>query len=126
MIAVRAKMNKGRVMNPQEPCNTISAHLSKVSLNSTDPVLQINGRYRRFSTREAANIQSFPNNFKLSSVSEIRQYKAIGNAVPPVLMWHIANKLSDIISTNTIDSHHIKNIHTIIDSPIQQEICFAE
>jgi len=29
----------------------------------------------------------------LDSVSENRQYRAIGNAVPPVLMWHIANAL---------------------------------
>lgn len=93
MMAVREKMNKGRVMSLNEPCNTISAHLAKVSLNSTDPVLVIRGRYRRFSTREAARIQSFPDSFRLSSVSSIRQYKAIGNAVPPVMMWHVTKAL---------------------------------
>ena len=25
--------------------------------------------------------------------ANVRQYKAIGNAVPPVMMWHIANSL---------------------------------
>lgn len=93
MLAVREKMNKGRAQNLEEPCNTISAHLAKVSLNSTDPVLMIGNRYRRFSTREAARIQSFPDTFHLDVVSPIRQYKAIGNAVPPVMMWHIANTL---------------------------------
>ncbi len=93
MMAVRDKMNKGRVQNLDEPCNTISAHLAKVSLNSTDPVLLVDGRYRRFSCREAARIQSFPDSFILDCVSNIRQYKAIGNAVPPVMMWHIANSL---------------------------------
>lgn len=93
MLAVRDKMNKGRAQNLNEPCNTISAHLAKVSLNSTDPVLMVGNRYRRFSTREAARIQSFPDSFVLDVVSSIRQYKAIGNAVPPVLMWHIANTL---------------------------------
>lgn len=93
MMAVRGKMNKGRVQNPEEPCNTISAHLAKVSLNSTDPVLCIGGRYRRFSCREAARIQSFPDSFVFDVVSDIRQYKAIGNAVPPVMMWHIAHSL---------------------------------
>ena len=93
MLAVREKMNKGRAQNLDEPCNTISAHLAKVSLNSTDPVLMIGNRYRRFSTREAARIQSFPDSFVLDVVSAVRQYKAIGNAVPPVLMWHIANSL---------------------------------
>ena len=71
MLAVREKMNKGRVQSLEEACNTISAHLAKVSLNSTDPVLMINGRYRRFSTREAARIQSFPDTFKLDAVSKL-------------------------------------------------------
>ena len=97
MMAVREKMNKGRVMKLDEPCNTISAHLAKVSLNSTDPVYVVNGRYRRFSTREAARIQSFPDTFKLDSVSQIRQYKAIGNAVPPVLMWHVVRSIARCI-----------------------------
>jgi DNA (cytosine-5)-methyltransferase 1 len=97
MKRVQSKMNKGRAQNIEMPCNTISAHLSKVSLNSTDPVLFENGKYRRFTPREAANIQSFPNEFKFNSVSENRQYKAIGNAVPPVLMWHISNSLIKII-----------------------------
>jgi DNA (cytosine-5)-methyltransferase 1 len=94
MLRVREKMNKGRVQDLEQPCNTISSHLAKVSLNGTDPVLMIDERYRRFTPREAANIQSFPENFELDKVSENRQYKAIGNAVPPVLMWHVANALT--------------------------------
>ena len=91
------KMNKGRVQDLEQPCNTISSHLAKVSLNGTDPVLMINQRYRRFSPREAANIQSFPNVFKFEKVSDNRKYRAIGNAVPPVLMWHIAQALAKLI-----------------------------
>ncbi len=98
MLAVRDKMNKGRVMQLDEPCNTISAHLAKVSLNSTDPVFMVGERYRRFSSRETARIQSFPDTFKFDSVSQNRQYKAIGNAVPPVMMWHIARALQKIIT----------------------------
>lgn len=103
MLAVRAKMNKGRVQNLSEPCNTISAHLAKVSLNSTDPVLMVGDRYRRFSPREAARIQSFPDSFILDVVSSIRQYKAIGNAVPPVMMWHIAHSLQHSFSMTNHD-----------------------
>lgn len=91
MMAVREKMNKGRAQNLDEPCNTISSHLAKVSLNSTDPVMFLNGRYRRFSYQETARIQSFPDNFDFADLSQGRKYKAIGNAVPPVMMWHIAN-----------------------------------
>lgn len=94
MKKVQDKMNKGRAQQLDEPCNTISSHLAKVSLNSTDPVYFINGRYRRFTPNEAARIQSFPATFKLDSVSEAKQYKAIGNAVPPVMMWYVANAVS--------------------------------
>lgn len=97
MMAVREKMNKGRAMNLDEPCNTISAHLAKVSLNSTDPVFMVGERFRRFSVREAANIQSFPDTFSFGNVSQCRQYKAIGNAVPPVLMWNVFKQLESAI-----------------------------
>ncbi len=98
MLKVREKMNKGRVQDLDQPCNTISSHLAKVSLNGTDPVLMVNGRYRRFSPREAANIQSFPIAFRFETVSDNRKYRAIGNAVPPVLMWYIAQELKKLVS----------------------------
>lgn len=105
---MRDKMNKGRVMPLDEPCNTVSAHLAKVSLNSTDPVYMVGDRYRRFSAREAARIQSFPDTFKLDSVSQIRQYKAIGNAVPPVMMWHVIQSLKKVFVVHTVDFEEVK------------------
>ena len=109
MKAVKEKMNKGRVMRLDEPCNTISAHLAKVSLNSTDPVFMVGDRYRRFSTREAARIQSFPDSFILDSVSQIRQYKAIGNAVPPVMMWYVSNAVRRVTEIKSTPKEGIKN-----------------
>lgn len=97
MKKVQDKMNKGRAQQLDEPCNTISSHLAKVSLNSTDPVLYIDGRYRRFTPLEAAKIQSFPDTFDFGSVSESKQYKAIGNAVPPVMMWYVAKAVAEAL-----------------------------
>lgn len=97
MKKVQNKMNKGRAQQLDEPCNTISSHLAKVSLNSTDPVLFVNGRYRRFTPGEAAKIQSFPDTFVFDSVSEAKQYKAIGNAVPPVMMWYVAKSVAEAL-----------------------------
>ena len=85
----RESMNKGRDQDVGKPCNTVGAHLAKVSLNSTDPVLMENGRYRRFTPREVARIQSFPDRFKLIG-SEAVQYRALGNAIPPVMFWYVA------------------------------------
>lgn len=85
-------MVRARIQDPSKTCNTIGVRLVKVSLNSTDPVLKLNERHRRFTPREAARIQSFPESFNLVD-SDGGQYRAIGNAVPPVLMWHIARNL---------------------------------
>ena len=92
MMRNRESMNKGRAQDVTKPCNTVGAHLAKVSLNSTDPVLKVGERYRRFTPREVARIQSFPENFKLIG-SETAQYRALGNAIPPVMFWYVANSV---------------------------------
>ncbi|RLL43910.1 DNA (cytosine-5-)-methyltransferase [Oceanobacillus piezotolerans] len=101
MLRAKKEMNKGRAQDINKPCNTVGAHLAKVSLNSTDPVLKINGRYRRFTPREVARIQSFPDTFNLVR-AEGTQYKALGNAIPPVLMWHVAKKLAEALGKENI------------------------
>ena len=98
-------MKRALAQNLNEPCLTITSHLAKVSLNSRDPVLLVDASkelYRRFTPREAARIQSFPDNFEFSG-SEADAYRQIGNAVPPVLMWHVANQLVKVL-----DASHIK------------------
>ena len=96
MMKKREKMNKGRAQNIEKPCNTVGAHLAKVSLNSTDPVLFNGTRYRRFTPREVARIQSFPETFSLVG-TETAQYRALGNAIPPVMIWYVANKIKDLL-----------------------------
>ena len=97
MLKKRATMNKGRAQDIEKPCNTVGAHLAKVSLNSTDPVLMVNGRYRRFTPREVARIQSFPESFKLIG-SEAAQYRALGNAIPPIMFWYVTNKVIEYLN----------------------------
>ncbi len=51
---------------------------------------------RRLSAREAARIQSFPDDFIFfNSTSDA--YRQIGNAVPPVLAWNIARRLREVL-----------------------------
>jgi DNA (cytosine-5)-methyltransferase 1 len=94
MMKNRESMNKGRAQDINKPCNTVGAHLAKVSLNSTDPVLMEGERYRRFTPREVARIQSFPDDFVLVG-SEAAQYRALGNAIPPVMLWYVAKEVKD-------------------------------
>lgn len=97
MMKKRATMNKGRAQDVEKPCNTVGAHLAKVSLNSTDPVLMVDGKYRRFTPREVARIQSFPENFKLVG-SEAAQYRALGNAIPPIMFWYVTKNVLEKLS----------------------------
>ena len=104
MMKRRETMNKGRAQDINRPCNTVGAHLSKVSLNSTDPVLFQNGKYRRFTPREVARIQSFPEAYKLTG-TDSTQYRALGNAVPPVVFWYLTRKLIETLK-DAIQPHN--------------------
>ena len=51
---------------------------------------------RRISMREAARIQSFPDDFEF--VAKLRETeRMIGNAVPPVFAWHIAQSVMQVL-----------------------------
>jgi DNA (cytosine-5)-methyltransferase 1 len=60
-------------------CSTIVAHLSKDGLMFIHPT-----QNRSLTPREAARIQSFPDDFKFDVV-RFHQFKLIGNAVPPLI-----------------------------------------
>ena len=51
---------------------------------------------RRLSVREAARIQTFPDNFVFYK-SMTDAYRQIGNAVAPVFAWHLAQMLKNIL-----------------------------
>lgn len=102
----RAKNNMKRALaqNLDDQCLTITSHLAKVSLNSRDPVLLVDpdrDLYRRFTPREAARIQSFPDSFKFVG-SEADAYRQIGNAIPPVLFWNVIHAILIQVFNNDI------------------------
>ena len=51
---------------------------------------------RRISLREAARLQSFPDSFRFTGGMRETE-RQIGNAVPPVLAWHIAKAVSEYL-----------------------------
>ena len=96
MKNAKNNMKRGLFQDLNSHACTITSHLAKVSLNSRDPVLLVDPKkelYRRFTPLEASRIQSFPDSFKFMG-SEADAYRQIGNAVPPVVMWHIAQSLA--------------------------------
>jgi DNA (cytosine-5)-methyltransferase 1 len=96
----KPNMKRALAQDLNGQCLTITSHLAKVSLNSRDPVLLVNPEkeiYRRFSPREAAGIQSFPENFTFAG-SEADAYRQIGNAIPPVVMWNLAKQMYETLN----------------------------
>lgn len=56
---------------------------------------------RRISMREAARFQSFPDSFVFEA--KLRETeRQIGNAVPPVLAWHIAKAVEEVIKGDAL------------------------
>jgi DNA (cytosine-5)-methyltransferase 1 len=71
---------------------TITASAQPENCGITHPV-----ENRRYSVRECARIQSFPDNYSFGNIPLQSQYKVIGNAVPPVLGWVIAKALLNFL-----------------------------
>lgn len=57
---------------------------------------------RRYSVREIARIQSFPDHFLFDAIPLQARYKVIGNAVPPVLGWVIGAALINHITKHAL------------------------
>ena len=95
-------MKRGLAQKLDEPCLKVTSHLAKVNLNSRDPVLLVDPEkelYRRFTPLEAAWIQSFPDEFRFAG-TDTTAYRQIGNAIPPVMFWHITEAIVKHLSMN--------------------------
>ncbi len=89
-LANRSPEQGDRHLNANKPAYTIRAEChGNIQFHYTLP--------RRISMREAARIQSFPDDFIFDA--RLRETeRQIGNAVPPVLAWHIANAVCDYLT----------------------------
>ncbi|MEW4973137.1 DNA cytosine methyltransferase [Bacillus stercoris] len=83
-----------RKLDWARPSPTIIAHLHKDGLAFIHPD---STQARSLSIREAARLQSFPDNFIFQG-SQSHMFKQIGNAVPPILAYHLANSLKETLT----------------------------
>ena len=86
--------NKWKRLDENKPSHTLVAHLSKDTYSHIHPT-----EPRGISVREAARIQSFPDDFFFECVMG-EAYKLIGNAVPPLLSYAVAKSVFNVFKEN--------------------------
>lgn len=85
--------NKWWKMERDNPVRTLMAHLQK---DSYTHIHYDDEQARTLSVREGARLQSFPDGFEFEGTMN-PAFRQVGNAVPPLLAFSLATKISEVL-----------------------------
>lgn len=88
--------NKWRKMERDHPARTLTAHIGK---DTYSHIHYDDSQRRVLSVREAARLQSFPDGFRFEGAMNAA-FRQIGNAVPPLLAYHLALHVRRLLEEN--------------------------
>ncbi len=94
-----SKCKTPRDLHLDKPARTLTCRNLAGATGDMHRIKLADGRRRRLTIREAARLQSFPDWFTFLG-SEQSIFNQIGNAVPPVLSYHLAKSCKDYIESD--------------------------
>ncbi len=97
-----------RDLHLDRPARTVTCRNLAGATGDMHRVVLPDGRRRRLTIREGARLQSFPDWFEFQG-KETSSFNQIGNAVPPMLAYHIAESFREYLnSTLRLDKSAIR------------------
>lgn len=110
-----------RDLHLDRPARTVTCRNLAGATGDMHRVVLPDGRRRRLTVREGARLQSFPDWFEFQG-KESSRYKQVGNAVPPLMAYAIAQSLRNYLdTTDRLDSAAVHSRKTPVQLSLLSE-----